>query len=472
MENLRKELENLKKDHGETIIKVNNNKEQIDLILKRLNDIISGYKKGDEKLQKEIDDLNKKLSQINSQIDLLLKMPRTTGDGKMDLSALNELMKKIIDLENEYREFVEKVNIDEIYRQLKYLNDNKADKKDLNDIKSKLNDLDEKYEQHQLEIDEIKKRLDNIFSQILNRKESNDEQPQININFSEYVSKIEFEKHKNENNIEFKKIWEEIERLKGLINKLLNILKDKANLTDLEDLKNFLLGKLDEFAIACNKKFADKNETTNNFKYLEDQIKKILEMLSKKDSSNNEADNWLLAKKPINGYSCAACESYIGDLRDDAYKFIPWNKMPLRDPGDNLYRKGNGFSKMLQMLNFDNNGNISLNPNLFDEATINSNESRTPSAFPCSGNNNLINSNNKVPLKNRVKSANPKIKIKENKFNTYRKEPNIEITKPKNDLFPDIYDGAGIKDDRPKITKVFRKTMSKHGSNKDNGGMS
>ena len=194
MENLRKELENLKKDHGETIIKVNNNKEQIDLILKRLNDIISGYKKGDEKLQKEIDDLNKKLSQINSQIDLLLKMPRTTGDGKMDLSALNELMKKIIDLENEYREFVEKVNIDEIYRQLKYLNDNKADKKDLNDIKSKLNDLDEKYEQHQLEIDEIKKRLDNIFSQILNRKESNDEQPQININFSEYVSKIEFEK--------------------------------------------------------------------------------------------------------------------------------------------------------------------------------------------------------------------------------------------------------------------------------------
>ena len=129
LENLRKEIENLKKDHGETIIKVNNNKEQIDLILKRLNDIISGYKKGDEKLQKEIDDLNKKLSQINSQIDLLLKMPRTTGDGKMDLSTLNELMKKIIDLENEYREFVEKVNIDEIYRQLKYLNDNKADKK-------------------------------------------------------------------------------------------------------------------------------------------------------------------------------------------------------------------------------------------------------------------------------------------------------------------------------------------------------
>ena len=159
------------------------------------------------------------------------------------------------------------------------------------------------------------------------------------------------------------------------------MLKQKADLSDLEDLKNFLLGKLDEFAIACNKKFADKNETTNNFKYLEDQLKKILEMLSKKDSTN-EADNWLLAKKPINGYSCAACESYIGDLRDDANKFIPWNKMPLRDPSDQLYRKGNGFSKMLQMLNFDSNGNVSLNPYLMNEATINSNESRIPSAFP------------------------------------------------------------------------------------------
>ena len=138
LEELKKEIENLKNAHGQTIIKVNNNKEQIDLILGRLDDIIKGYKDGDEKLQKEIDDLNKKLSQINSQIDLLLKMPRGAGDGKMDLSGLNELMKKIIDLENDYREFVEKVNIEEIYRQLKFLNNTKADKKDLNIINNKI----------------------------------------------------------------------------------------------------------------------------------------------------------------------------------------------------------------------------------------------------------------------------------------------------------------------------------------------
>ena len=134
LEKLRKELEELRNAHGQTIIKVNSNKEQIDAILARLKDIIKGYKDGDEKLQKEIDDLKKKLSQINSKIDLLMKLPRGEGGGNIDLSALNDLMKKILDLENEFKDFVEKVNIDEIYRQLKFLTETKADKKDLHDI--------------------------------------------------------------------------------------------------------------------------------------------------------------------------------------------------------------------------------------------------------------------------------------------------------------------------------------------------
>jgi epidermal growth factor receptor substrate 15 len=213
---LKKELENLKNAHGETIIKVNNNKEQIDLIIGRLNDIIKGYKDGDEKLQKEIDDLNKKLSKIHSQIDLLLKMPRGTGGGgddKMDMSALNELMKKIIDLENDYKDFVERVNIDEIYRQLKFLHETKADKKDLNSINNKIDDLNDKYESHQIEIEAIKKRIDGIYSQLLQRKDEGSTQPIVNIDFSQYLSKTDFEKHRKENEQEFKKIWEEIERL-------------------------------------------------------------------------------------------------------------------------------------------------------------------------------------------------------------------------------------------------------------------
>ena len=486
LEKLKKELEELKQAHDQTVIKVTNNKEQIDLILERLNEINNGYKTGDEKLQKEIDELNKKINQINSQIDLLLKLPRGTADNKttnsnMDLSAINELMKKILNLESDYKAFVERVNIDEIYRQLKFLHETKADKKELK----------EKYDDHQIQIDAINKRLDGLFAQMLSRKNEGTDQPVIDIDFSLYLPKSEFDKYKRDTTLEFKKIWDEIKNIKDLINKMSTLLNTKANLSDLEDLKNLILAKLEELALACNKKFADRNETANNLKYLEDQIKKLFELLSssKKDTFN-EADNWLLAKKPISGYSCAACESVIGNLRDDPNKFIPWNKLPLRDPGDKLYRMGSGFSKMLQMLNFDNYGNVNLNPNIINEANfynnvnINNNNINNPNNN--SGQNNNNNNNNlpsnqkgKTDIKKRVQSANPKIKLnfQENKMknkNLGNKEINFLINtngKTKEDLLPDIYDMSGVQNSEgPKITKIMKKTLHKQ-ENKKNGNL-
>ena len=486
LEKLKKALEELKQAHDQTVIKVTNNKEQIDLILERLNEINNGYKTGDEKLQKEIDELNKKINQINSQIDLLLKLPRGTDDNKnansdMDLSAINELMKRILNLESDYKAFVERVNIDEIYRQLKFLHETKADKKELK----------EKYEDHQIQIDAINKRLDGLFAQMLSRKNEGSDQPVIDIDFSLYLPKSEFDKYKRDTTLEFKKIWDEIKNIKDLINKISSLLNNKANLSDLEDLKNLILAKLEELALACNKKFADRNETANNLKYLEDQIRKLFELLSssKKDTFN-EADNWLLAKKPISGYSCAACESVIGNLRDDANKFIPWNKLPLRDPGDKLYRMGNGFSKMLQMLNFDSYGNVSLNPNIINEANfynnvnINNNNNINNSINNSGQNNNNINTllsnqKGKTDMKKRVQSANPKIKLnfQENKLknkNAGNKEINDATNangKTKDDLLPDIYDMSGTQNSEgPKITKIMKKTFHKQ-ENKKNGNL-
>ena len=483
LEKLKKALEELKQAHDQTVIKVTNNKEQIDLILERLNEINNGYKTGDEKLQKEIDELNKKINQINSQIDLLLKLPRGTDDNKnansdMDVSAINELMKRILNLESDYKAFVERVNIDEIYRQLKFLHETKADKKELK----------EKYDDHQMQIDAINKRLDGLFAQMLSRKNEGSDQPVIDIDFSLYLPKSEFDKYKRDTTLEFKKIWDEIKNIKDLINKISSLLNNKANLSDLEDLKNLILAKLEELALACNKKFADRNETANNLKYLEDQIRKLFELLSssKKDTFN-EADNWLLAKKPISGYSCAACESVIGNLRDDANKFIPWNKLPLRDPGDKLYRMGNGFSKMLQMLNFDSYGNVSLNPNIINEANfynnVNINNNNINNSITNSGQNNnntlLSNQKGKTDIKKRVQSANPKIKLnfQENKLknkNPGNKEINDATNangKTKDDLLPDIYDMSGTQNSEgPKITKIMKKTFHKQ-ENKKNGNL-
>ena len=99
-----------------------------------------------------------------------------------------------------------------------------------------------------------------------------------------------------------------------------------------------------------SRRFADKNEMIKNVKYLETEIKHFVEIYSKKVADKN--DNWLLAKKPLNNFTCASCETYIGDLADKT-QFVPWNKVPARDPSDRLYRIGNGFSRMLQLINVD-----------------------------------------------------------------------------------------------------------------------
>ena len=118
-----------------------------------------------------------------------------------------------------------------------------------------------------------------------------------------------------------------------------------------EDMKNYELianNKLDELKLMSNRKFAYKADTSKRLKYLDTQIKYIIELLKSKEKTDN---NWLLAKKPIGGYSCAACEKYLGDLKENG-EHVPWNKYPKRDKDKN-YRVGNGFSRMLNMLNLD-----------------------------------------------------------------------------------------------------------------------
>ena len=321
-------------------------------------------------MKQYIDD---KIKELQSQLDLFINTPSKGGSevGNKDLKAIQDLIKRLSQLEISFKEFVNKARIDDLWNEIDKLKTNKADisyvddkyndlLNQINNILNKINELNEKDNEQQEEIDDLRKKLDDIYTlvQTLQNQLNNfhpithdTEIGKPNIDLSQYVSLILFNDYKKENNEKFSKIFAELDKLKKLIDELFELLKNKADLNDLEDLKNFLLQKIDELAIACNKKFADKNETAKNFRYLEQQIKKILAMLlNKKD---DHGDNWLLAKKPLNGFTCASCEAYIGELKDNG-QYIPWNRYPLRDPNEKLYRIGNGFSKMLQMLNFDN----------------------------------------------------------------------------------------------------------------------
>ena len=267
----------------------------------------------------------------------------------------------------------------------------------------------------------------------------------------------------------------------------------KVDVVDFTNTKGILNEKIEELARACNLKFADKNESLKNFKHIEEQLKKILYILKKRTDQNSEGDgNWLIAKKPIQGYSCAACESYIGELNKDVKKYVPWNRLPFRENGENLYRLGNGYSKMLQMINFDINGNVNLSPDTNEDIhTIISNDSNGMNSFniKCKNNNqNNQNNNNimgktfypkqktiqsKTPIKLRVNSArdgfverNSNISIKnnnnleENKNNIYL----VNAVKTRNTKgFPKInsLEGESSIQKDPIITKIVKKSQSK-----------
>jgi hypothetical protein len=155
----------------------------------------------------------------------------------------------------------------------------------------------------------------------------------IQMDTTKYVEQRTFDEHRDKVQREFDTVNAKIEELRQLIEDIIAILKTKASEKDLKDLEGFLLSKIEELKNGCNKKFADKNETAKNLRYLDQQLKYIIDVYIKK---MEKGDNWLLAKKPIGGFSCASCEAYIGDLHENN-EIIPWNNYPARD-NDKLYR--------------------------------------------------------------------------------------------------------------------------------------
>ena len=168
-----------------------------------------------------------------------------------------------------------------------------------------------------------------------------------NMDMASYMTKELFIEEKNKI---IKKIEKTLEIENGnyaFIKKLEQKIKSSASENDLKNMEQCLINLLEELKNNLNKKYLDKNEAQKSFKYIELQLKQIIEA---SEMNNKEADNWMLAKKPINNYVCASCETYLGELKNKNI-FLPWNKIPVRE--EKKYRMGQGFSKMLQLINMD-----------------------------------------------------------------------------------------------------------------------
>ena len=445
--------------------------------------------------------------ELNTKLELFLNNLEKEGEKgegggsnlvkKFDLSGLNDFMQKLINLENRFEDFISTAKINYVHEQLKNLDDKKADKSDLEQVKddsnNDINNLDKKFQEN---IDNINASIENINKQI---NDINTEQEQLknmkpivegentenngkrisnvdvenkisldaeslDLYLSKYVLKSNYDDFLKVNKEKINKLSDEIDKIKNQIADLTNSLNNKAESEDLSELRDFLTTKLEELINECTKKFSDKNETLKYLKYLEDQIKNLY-LTSKSKTDTHNPENWLLATKPISGFSCAACESYIGDLKTEKERFIAWNKMPTKESGEKLYRMGNGFSKMLSMLNFDSHGNVYLNPNAESNNNSDDDESKNETRKREKNLSTLLIKNKTqrdgltISNENRISSN----KIGKRTQNNFFKKEEIKTTylpKIKKEILPENEKGKE-NEDNPKITKIFKKAHSK-----------
>ena len=112
--------------------------------------------------------------------------------------------------------------------------------------------------------------------------------------------------------------------------------------------------RLEEMLQGLSKQFADRSDTKKALKNLEHQIKNLYDLIMSKiggASGVATEEDALLSKKHLCGISCASCEKDLVNIYGRKVDFVPWGRLPFRDPNERIARVGQGFSKMLSMVN-------------------------------------------------------------------------------------------------------------------------
>ena len=336
-------------------------------------EIIKYSNEFNDKLNNLINDFNK--IKNNNNINTYSIGNEKLNDLTMDLK--NYINKSVNDTERYLKSIINNLNVDLIKKNIseirEEINQSKLLKKDVELLNTKITDTIEKkiielYQKLDAQSTDINlcndtcnktvKMVEYLSGQVIQTYqpdlENNNNINTINykdlkqdIDMTSYMTKSLFKEEKN-------KILKKIEKtleIEGenyiFIKKLEERLKFLASENDLRNMEQSFLSLIEELKIFFNKKFLDKNEAQKSIRLLELQLKQIIETGT---LNNKDTEKWLLAKKPINNYVCASCETYLGELKNKNI-FLPWNKIPSRE--DKKYRMGQGFSKMLQLVNMD-----------------------------------------------------------------------------------------------------------------------
>ena len=116
------------------------------------------------------------------------------------------------------------------------------------------------------------------------------------------------------------------------------------------------MDRIQEVVQALTTQLADKNDTKKALKLLERQIKNLYDYFMSKGeggATHHNEEDAMFTRKPLGGTSCASCEKDVFNLQGRKVDYIPWSKLPKRDPNERIAKVGQGFSKMLSMINPD-----------------------------------------------------------------------------------------------------------------------
>jgi hypothetical protein len=361
------------------------------MVNKEVTEMKKLIKKNEEKLK----NLNDNFDNENKNIKMMIEEIKHNNNGGNNTDNLNDIMEKfnekINNLKDEFRNAIDKSH-SEIEKYLKSLINNigiesikseissikeslgeKLVKTDLDYLEIKLKEITNRLATETLRLENLEKEV-NLCNdtctktvkmiEVLNGIVLQNDHPEVGKEKKDDMLKglsTTNEKEMKESFVDKIDFNREIENIYKKIEQILEVESENYKFTqhiegrlkffvtqsDLKTMEQCLKNMLDEVKNLFVRKYMEKTEIMKNIKYLEIQVKSLY------DSNPNmikEGDNWLLAKKPINNYLCASCEAYLGDLKNKNI-FLPWNKIPPHDK--RKYRMGNGFSRMLELVNSD-----------------------------------------------------------------------------------------------------------------------
>ena len=331
----------------------------------------------EQHLQDATDKLNQSNNDLINQLKELEEQKRSAFETQFALLAqknteamncIKESNKKINDLESSIHKIGDELGIENIIKRITqseeqmktcvHVDDFEIVKTELENIKTVQTALQE-FKQQQCDTNDrryhdiftINKRLETFNNMLLLLQTENSKHDKSrSIEIKGGTAEVSFFNEALKGiNIQLTCLQKDCDEFRRHFTDILPLMGKLASIKDLKNLEDVLKTMLDEYKLMASKRFADKIETQKSLKLLDTQIKHLIADYLKK---NDKGDNWMLAAKPVGGYKCASCESYLGEL-NNKWEYLPWNKYPTRDFVDKSYRMGNGFSRMLEKLNLD-----------------------------------------------------------------------------------------------------------------------